>query len=371
MIIGIPKEIKNNESRVSATPATVLSLVKAGHSVKVETNAGIMSSFPDEEYVEAGAEIVSTSEEAWDADLIYKVKEPLESEYGFFKEGQIIYTYLHLSANKELTQKMLDKKVIGIAYETVQVGRSLPLLKPMSEVAGRIAAIEGVHYLQKTKDGIGKLVSGVPGVEPVHAVVIGGGIAGTAAIRMLVGMGARVTVLDIVLERLGELVDIFGSQIETRYSNALNIENSIKDAELVISTVLIPGKKAPQLISEDHVKMMKKGSVIVDVAIDQGGSTDITASNPPTTHDNPVFERHGVIHYSVANIPGAVPMTSTSALSNATTQYLMQIVNKGWEEACKAKPELASGVNVAEGYVTYKNVAEDLGFKYKDISELL
>lgn len=371
MIIGVPKEIKNNESRVSATPAAVLSLTRAGHEVKVETNAGKMSSFSDEEYINSGATIVQTPEEAWDAELIYKVKEPLESEYKYFREGQIIYTYLHLSANKSLTQAMVDANVIGIAYETVQIGRSLPLLKPMSEVAGRIAAIEGAHYLQKTNGGIGKLISGVPGVEPVHAVVIGGGIAGTAAIRMLVGMGARVTVLDIELDRLGELIDIFGNQIETMYSNALNIENAIKDAELVISTVLIPGKKAPQLISEDHVKMMKDGSVIVDVAIDQGGSTDLTVEHPPTTHDDPVFEKHGVIHYSVANIPGASPMTSTSALSNATTRYLLQIANKGWIEACRSNPELALGVNIAEGHVTYKNVADDLDFKYKPISDLL
>lgn len=371
MIIGVPKEIKNNESRVSATPGAVMSLVRQGHTVKVEKDAGLMSSFTNEEYEKAGAIIVDSPDEAWDCDLVYKVKEPLEEEYKYFKEGLILYTYLHLSANKKLTQALVDKKVIGIAYETVQVGRNLPLLKPMSEVAGRIAAIEGAHYLQKTKGGLGKLISGVPGVEPVHAVVLGGGIAGTAAIRMLVGMGARVTVLDIVIERLGELIDIFGNQIETRYSNAYNIEEAIKDAELVISTVLIPGKKAPQLISEDHVKKMKKGSVIVDVAIDQGGSTDITVSHPPTTHDDPTFEKYGVVHYSVANIPGAVPMTSTLALSNATTGYLQQIASKGWKQACKDRPELALGVNVAEGHVTYKNVADDLGFEYKQIAELL
>ncbi len=371
MIIGVPKEIKNNESRVSATPAAVSSLVKAGHTVKVERGAGTMSNYSDEEYEKAGGQIVSSPMEAWDAELVYKVKEPLEEEYKYFRENQIIYTYLHLSANKSLTKAMLDSKVVGIAYETVQIGRSLPLLKPMSEVAGRVAAIEGVHYLQKTKGGAGMLVSGVPGVKPVHAVVLGGGVAGTAAIRMLAGMGARVTVLDIVLERLGELVDIFGTQIETRYSNPVNIEESVKDAELVISTVLIPGKKAPQLISEEHVKMMKEGSVIVDVAIDQGGSTDITVNNPPTTHDNPTFVKHGVIHYSVANIPGAVPMTSTAALSNATTGYLLKIANLGWKEACRTIPELSLGVNIAEGFVTYKNVADDLDFEYTPISKLL
>lgn len=371
MIIGVPKEIKNNESRVSATPAAVATAVQAGHTVKVEKDAGAMSNFTDQEYADAGAEIVDTAAEAWDADLIYKVKEPLKDEYQYFKEDQIIYTYLHLSADKELTQAMLDAKVVGIAYETVQIGRQLPLLKPMSEVAGRTAAIEGAHFLQKTKGGMGKLIAGVPGVEPVNAVVLGGGVVGTAAIRMLVGMSARVTVLDTNLVRLGELVDLFGNQIETQYSNALNIENAVVAADLVISTVLIPGKKAPQLISEDHVKQMKEGSVVVDVAIDQGGSTDLTANNPPTTHDNPTFEKHGVIHYSVANIPGAFPMTSTSALANATTGYLLPIANIGWKEACKQRPELALGVNVAEGHVTYKNVADDLGYDYKPVEDLL
>ncbi|MDO5038061.1 MAG: alanine dehydrogenase [Tissierellia bacterium] len=371
MIIGVPKEIKNNESRVSATPAAVASAVQAGHTVKVETSAGVASNFPDEAYAEAGAQIVATAAEAWDADLIYKVKEPLKEEYQYFKEDQIIYTYLHLSADKELTQALVDAKAVGIAYETVQIGRNLPLLKPMSEVAGRTAAIEGAHFLQRTKNGMGKLISGVPGVEPVNAVVLGGGTVGTAAIRMLVGMSARVTVLDTNLVRLAELVDIFGNQIETQYSNALNIKNAVLAADLVVSTVLIPGKKAPQLISEEHVKQMKDGAVIVDVAIDQGGSTDLTASNPPTTHDEPTFIKHGVVHYSVANIPGAFPMTSTSALANATTSYLLPIANNGWKEACKMRPELIPGVNVAEGHVTYKNVADDLGYEYKPVEELL
>lgn len=372
MIIGVPKEIKNNENRVAATPAAVSTLVKAGHRVLVEKTAGVTSGFSDEEYESAGAELMDTAADTWnEADLIYKVKEPLKEEYKYFREGLIIYTYLHLAADPALTQALLDKKVIGIAYETVQVGNQLPLLKPMSEVAGRVAAIEGVHYLQRTTGGIGILVSGVPGVAPGHIVVIGAGVVGTAAIRMAVGLGARVTVLDVNLPRLGELIDFFGSQIETLYSNPMNIAKVVAEADLVISTVLIPGHKAPQLLTEEMVEGMKDGSVIVDVAIDQGGSTDLTAEHGPTTHDDPVFIKHGVIHYAVANIPGACPRTSTSALSNATTGYLMQIANKGWKQACLDRPELALGVNTVEGHVTYEAVAQDLGYDYKPIQELL
>lgn len=372
MIIGVPKEIKNNENRVAATPAAVSTLVKAGHRVLVETSSGDMSGFTDDEYVLAGAEIMETAEETWNqADLIYKVKEPLKEEYKYFREGLIIYTYLHLAADPELTQELIDKKVVGIAYETVQVDNHLPLLKPMSEVAGRVAAIEGVHYLQKTTGGRGVLVSGVPGVAPGHIVVIGAGVVGTAAIRMAVGLGARVTVLDVNLPRLGELIDTFGSEIETRYSDPMNIAEVVAEADLVISTVLIPGHKAPQLLTEEMVEGMRDGSVVVDVAIDQGGSTDLTSTHGPTTHDDPVFIKHGVIHYAVANIPGACPRTSTSALSNATTGYLVQIANKGWKQACLDLPELALGVNTAEGHVTYEAVAEDLGYDYKPILQLL
>lgn len=371
MIIGVPKEIKAQESRVAATPAAVNALVNAGHTVYVEKGAGVESGFQDQEYLDAGGQLLDSAADVWNkSELIYKVKEPLESEYQYFREGLIIYTYLHLAADAALTKALVDNKVIGIAYETVQSGRALPLLKPMSEVAGRMAVQEGARFLQKTNGGKGKMVPGVPGVAPANVVVLGAGTVGTAAVRVAVGMGARVTVLDVNLPRLAEMVDIFGNEIVTLYSNNMNIANSVKNADIVVSTVLIPGHKAPQLISEEMVKTMEPGSVIVDVAIDQGGTTDLTKGRP-TTHQDPVFVVHDVIHYAVANIPGAVPQTSTTALANATTGYLLPIANKGWKEACKARPDLALGVNTAEGFVTYKAVADDLGYDYKPLEELL
>lgn len=367
MIIGVPTEIKNNESRVSATPGAVSEFVKNNHEVYVQKGAGLGSGITDEEYVEAGATILDTAEEVWDkAELIYKVKEPIESEYKYFKEGQIIYTYLHLSADPELTKQLVDKKVTGIAFETVQKGRLLPLLKPMSEVAGRMAVQEGAKFLLKTNGGKGKLLNGVPGVAPAYVVVIGAGTVGSAATKIAVGMGARVKVLDVNVEALARLEEIHGSKIETEYSNPLNIEKAVKDADLVVSTVLIPGRKAPQLVKEHMVKEMEPGSVIVDVAIDQGGSTDITKGHP-TTHDDPVFVEHDVIHYSVANMPGAAALTATYALSNATTRYGVQIANLGALEAAKKFPELIPGINTHDGYVTLEGVADDLGYEYKDL----
>lgn len=370
MIIGVPKEIKAQEGRVSATPAVVHQLVGAGHTVLVEKDAGLLSTFTNEEYKEAGAEVLETAAEVWEkADLIYKVKEPLEEEFKYFREGLLIYTYLHLASAPELTKALVDNKVTGIAYETVQIGRATPLLKPMSEVAGRMAIQEGALHLKQTQGGLGILLGGVPGVTPANVVVVGGGVVGTAAVRIAVGMGARVTVLDNNLPRLAELVDIFGNRIETLYSNSLNLANATKDADMVVSTVLIPGHKAPQLITEEMVKNMKEGSVIVDVAIDQGGSTDLTAKHGPTTHQDPVFVEHGVINYAVANIPGAVPRTSTQALSNATSAYLLQIANKGLDAATERFPELALGVNTINGKVTNKPVADDLGYEYVEYKD--
>ena len=371
MVIGVPKEIKDQERRVSCTPAAVNQFVHEGHTVYVEASAGIESGFTDEDYVAAGATILENAADVWaKADMIYKVKEPIASEYQYFREGMIIYTYLHLAADAPLTKELVDKKVVGIAFESVQIGRTLPLLKPMSEVAGRMAVQEGAKFLTKPQGGKGVLLQGVPGVAPAHVVILGAGVVGTAATRIAVGMGARVTVLDVNIDRLGEIGDIFLDKIETLYSNNFNIANVVKDADLVVSTILIPGHKAPQLISEDMVKTMEPGSVIVDVAIDQGGSTDLTAGRP-TTHTDPVFVEHGVVHYAVANIPGAVPKTATAALSNATTRYGVAIAKLGWKEACKRFPELQPGVNTAEGFVTYAPVAEDLGYEHKDILELL
>lgn len=371
MIIGVPKEIKDQESRVSCTPASVNELVQAGHTVYVETKAGEGSGFTDQEYIESGATVLDSAADVWaKAEMIYKVKEPIASEYKYFREGLIIYTYLHLAADAPLTKELVDKKCIGIAFETVQVGRALPLLKPMSEVAGRMAVQEGAKFLTKPQGGKGVLLQGVPGVAPAYVVVIGAGVVGTASTRIAVGMGARVTVLDVNVDRLGEMCDIFGDTIETLYSNPYNIAKCVKEADMVVSTILIPGHKAPKLVTEEMVKSMEPGSVIVDVAIDQGGSTELTAGRP-TTHTDPVFVEHDVVHYSVANIPGAVAKTATFALSNATTRYGKMIADLGWKEACKRAPELKPGVNTAEGFVTYQPVAEDLGYTHKDIEELL
>lgn len=365
MIIGVPKEIKDNEGRVSTTPAIVEEFVKSGHTVYIEKLAGIQSGYTDEEYQKAGAIIVDTPDEVWKkSELIYKVKEPLETEYKYFRPGLILFTYLHLASSKELTKKLMQSQMVAIAYETVQIGRNLPLLKPMSEVAGRMAVQEGARYLTSTEGEKGILIEGVPGVAPAHIVILGAGTVGTAATRMAVGMGARVTVLDIDIDRLGELLSMFSNRIETRYSNSYNIADSVKSADLVISTVLVPGHKTPQLISEEMVKNMEKGSVIVDVAIDQGGSTDLTVGNA-TTHTNPVFICHDVIHYAVGNIPGAVPRTSTQALSNATSKYALEIANLGWEEAIKKYPELYKGLNIQGGKIRYEGVAKALDLKFE------
>ena len=372
MVIGVPREIKPQEGRVSATPAVTHQLVQAGHTVLVEAGAGVASSFSDEEYEAAGAEIVENAADVWNrADLIYKVKEPLQEEFKYFREDLIIYTYLHLASAPELTDALIENKTTGIAFETVQIGRATPLLRPMSEVAGRLAIQEGAKHLQQNNGGLGLLLGGVPGVRPGNVVVVGGGIVGTAAVRIAVGMGARVTVLDNNLPRLAELVDIFGNDIETLYSNSMNIASAVKDADLVVSTVLIPGHKAPQLITEEMVKTMKEGSVIVDVAIDQGGSTELTARHGATTHKDPVFVEYGVINYAVGNMPGAVPRTSTMALANATSQYLLLIANSGLENAIARRPELALGINTINGKVTNQGVAEACGKEFVELEEAM
>ncbi|MED4206009.1 alanine dehydrogenase [Neobacillus mesonae] len=370
MFIGVPKEIKNNENRVALTPAGVLSFKNAGHSVLVEKGAGIGSGFADEDYAKAGAEIIDGAENVWaKADMIMKVKEPLESEYQYFRSGLILFTYLHLAAEPELAKALKEKGVIAIAYETVSVNRTLPLLTPMSEVAGRMAAQIGAQFLQKNNGGQGILLAGVPGVNRGKVTIIGGGIVGTNAAKMAIGLGADVTIIDLSADRLRQLDDIFGNQVKTLMSNPYNIAEAVKEADLLIGAVLIPGAKAPKLVTEEMVKTMKAGSVIVDVAIDQGGVVE--TSDHVTTHDNPTFQKHGVIHYSVANMPGAVPRTSTIALTNVTVPYALQIANKGVFKAITENPSLKLGVNVAAGEITYEAVAKDLGYSYVSVEEAL
>ncbi|AKG74252.1 alanine dehydrogenase [Salinicoccus halodurans] len=370
MIIGVPKEIKNNESRVGLTPGGVHAFVEAGHTVLVETNAGSGSYFEDADYVEAGAKIAKDAAEAWDAEMVVKVKEPLAEEFGFFKENLILFTYLHLAPETELTKALLEKKVVAIAYETIQApDGSLPLLSPMSEVAGRMATQIGAEYLQKINGGKGILLSGVPGVSRGKVTIIGGGMAGTNAAKMAVGLGADVTILDLNPKRLRELDDLFGASVQTLMSSPLNIAQAVKESDLVVGAVLIPGAKAPRLVTENMIKSMNPGSVIVDIAIDQGGIFETT--DKVTTHDDPVYVKHEVVHYAVANMPGAVPRTSTIALTNATMNYGLQIANKGYREAAKQNPVLLGGFNTYEGHVTYRAVAEAQNLEYTDIETLL
>ena len=370
MKIGVPKEIKNNESRVAMTPSGVVHLVRNGHEVFIETKAGNGSGFKDEEYVHAGATIVATAAEAWSNEMVMKVKEPIPVEYPYFREGLILFTYLHLAPEPELTKALVEKKVIGIAYETVQLTNgSLPLLVPMSEVAGRMASQIGAQYLEKPQGGKGILLSGVPGVKRGKVCIIGGGVAGTNAAKIAVGLGAEVTILDLSQERLAQLDDLFGNSVSTLMSNPYNIANEVKHADLVIGAVLIPGAKAPRLVTEEMIQSMEKGSVVVDIAIDQGGIFETT--DRITTHDNPTYEKHGVIHYAVANMPGAVPRTSTLALTNVTVPYAVQIANKGYKQACLDNQALLKGINTLNGFVTYKAVAEAQGLPFKTASELL
>ncbi|WP_028399825.1 alanine dehydrogenase [Ectobacillus panaciterrae] len=370
MIIGVPKEIKNNENRVALTPAGVISFVKAGHKVLVEKSAGIGSGFRDEDYANAGAEMTESAADVWaQSEMIMKVKEPLSSEYDYFRPGLILFTYLHLAAEPSLAQALKDKGVTAIAYETVEVNRTLPLLTPMSEVAGRMAVQIGAQFLQKPNGGQGILLAGVPGVSRGKVTIIGGGIVGTNAAKMAIGIGADVTIIDLSADRLRQLDDIFGTQIKTLMSNPFNIAEAVKEADLLISAVLIPGAKAPKLVTEEMVKSMKPGSVIVDVAIDQGGVVE--TCDHVTTHDNPTFEKHGVLHYSVANMPGAVPRTSTIALTNVTVPYALQIANKGVYKAISENGALKLGVNTANGEITYEAVAKDLDYTYVSVEDAL
>ncbi|MBR6013763.1 MAG: alanine dehydrogenase [Selenomonadaceae bacterium] len=372
MIIGVAKEIKNNENRVGLTPAGAEALVKAGHKVLIEKDGGIGSGFSDENYTAVGAEIISDKKKIFDeSEMIIKVKEPLKSEYELFHEGQILFTYLHLAPEPELTDALLKSKVVGIAYETVvgRDGKTLPLLAPMSEIAGRMSIQIGAHFLESRYGGRGILLGGVSGVASGQVVIVGGGIVGTNAAKMAVGLGARVTIIDLSIDRLRYLDDIFGGRVQTVMSNSYNISYWAKQADLLVGAVLIPGAKTPKLVTEDMVKEMKKGSVIVDVAIDQGGCVE--TADHVTTHDDPTFEKFGVIHYSVANIPGAVSRTSTLALTNATLPYALKIAGKGWKAACMEDSGLAKGLNVIEGKVTNKNVADALKLDYQSYDEFL
>ena len=370
MHIGVPKEIKNNENRIAITPAGVVQLTKAQHKVFIEQGAGLGSGFTDKEYTQAGATIVSTAAEAWDKEMVMKVKEPIPSEYGYFREGLVLFTYLHLAPEPELTEALLAKKVVGIAYETVRTANgSLPLLTPMSEVAGRMASQIGAQFLEKVHGGKGILLGGVPGVKTGKVTIIGGGIAGTNAAKIALGLGAHVTILDISLDRLRELDDLFDGRVATLASTTYNIAQAVKESDLVIGAVLIPGAKAPKLVTEAMIATMEPGSVVVDVAIDQGGIFETT--DRITTHDNPVYIKHGVVHYAVANMPGAVPRTSTIALTNATLPYALQIANKGYQKACLDNEELLKGLNTLDGFVTYEAVATAQGLTYKSAKELL
>jgi len=370
MIIGIPKEIKNNENRVAITPAGVKAFCQAGHQVIVQKSAGLGSGIEDKEYNEAGATIIETTKEVFKkADMIMKVKEPLASEYDLLKEGQILFTYFHFASSLELTKAMMKRKVICITYETVQTGDgSLPLLAPMSEVAGKMAVQMAAYYLAAPYGGRGVLMSGVPGVSPAKVVVIGGGTVGTNAAKVAAGMGARVILFDININRLKYLDDVLPKNIILLMSNQHSIEEETKDADAVIGAVLIPGAKAPKLMSEEMVKKMKPNSVIVDVAIDQGGCI---ATSKPTSHSDPIYKLHNVSHYCVTNMPGAFPRTSTFALTNATLPYGLEIANKGYKESIKGNKALAKGLNVIDGKVTYKPVAKIFNLKYYPVEEVI
>lgn len=370
MIIGVPKEIKNNENRVGLTPAGVSAFVKAGHKVFVQSTAGFGSGFSDEEYKKAGATMLKTIAEVYKkAEMIVKVKEPIKEEYGLIKEGQLLFTYFHFASYKPLTEAMIKSKAVCLAYETVEKkDRSLPLLVPMSEVAGRMSVQEGAKYLEKPMGGRGILLGGVPGVRPANVLVLGGGIVGTQAAKMAAGLGADVTIMDVSLPRLRQLDDILPKNVKTVYSNEYNIREAIKTTDLIIGAVLIPGAKAPSLITRDMLKTMRPGTVMVDVAIDQGGCFETSKA---TTHEKPIYVVDGVIHYCVANMPGAVPYTSTLALTNATLPYALQLANKGWKKACQENEELLLGLNVVDGKVVYKGVAEAFKLKYVNVSEVL
>jgi len=371
MIVGVPKEIKNNENRIAITPAGVKALRNAGHRVVIEAGGGLGSGITDAEYLAAGAELLPTPAEVFAcADMIIKVKEPLAAEYELFRPGQLLFTYLHLAAEEKLTKVLMDKGVKSVAYETVETDEhSLPLLTPMSEVAGRMSVQVGAQFLEKPHGGRGMLLGGVPGVLPANVVIVGGGVVGTNAAKMALGLGANVTILDRSADRLRYLNDIFGASLKTLMSNSYNIEAAVRDADLLVGAVLIPGAKAPKLVTEEMVKQMRPGSVIADVAIDQGGSVETI--DRVTTHSDPVYVKHGVVHYAVANMPGAVPRTSTFALTNVTLPYALELANKGFERAIAENPVLARGVNVLDGKITYLAVAEAFNLPYYPLDAVM
>jgi len=370
MIIGVPKEIKNNENRVALTPAGAAEMVKNGHAVFMQATAGMGSGFTDEDYQKAGATILPNIEDVYAiAEMIMKVKEPIESEYKLIKEGQILYTYFHFASCEPLTMAMIENGSVCLAYETVEMAdHSLPLLIPMSEVAGRMSVQEGAKYLEKTFGGYGVLLGGVPGVPPAKVLIIGGGIVGTEAAKMAGGLGADVTIIDMNLKRLRYLDDIMPANVKTMMSNEYNIREMVRNADVIIGAVLIPGAVTPKLITRDMIPTMKPGTVLVDVAVDQGGCFETTVA---TTHDHPTFVVDRVIHYCVANMPGAVPRTSTLALTNATLPYALLIANKGWKKACTENEALKKGLNVVSGEVVYQGVAEAFGLPYKDVQTVL
>src|SRR5579864_6441318 len=370
MIIGVPKEVKDHETRVGLVPSGVVALREAGHEVLVETRAGEGSAITDREYMHAGADIMQKAAEVWrKADLIVKVKEPQPSEYGYLRPDLILFTYLHLAPLPELTNKMIEAKVNGVAYETIRErGHFLPLLTPMSEVAGRMAVQVGAQYLEAPNGGRGILLGGVPGVAPANVVILGGGVVGHNAAKMAVGLGAHVTIIDRNLKRLRDLDDVYSSQIVTLASNAYTIEESLRQADLVIGAVLIPGASAPKLVRRETISRMKKGAVMVDVAIDQGGCFETSRA---TTHTEPVYFVDDVLHYCVSNMPAAVPHTSTFALTNATFPYLAELCAKGLERACEENPAVREGVNTYQGYITYPGVAESQGLAWKELTAVM
>lgn len=370
MKIGIPKEIKTNENRVALTPVGAEVLRRHGHKVFIQTTAGEGSGFTDAEYKKAGATILKTAKQVFDiAEMIMKVKEPIKSEYNLIRKDQVVFTYFHFASSKDLTVAMMKNQCIAIAYETVQKeDGSLPLLIPMSEVAGRMAPQEGAKYLERTMGGRGVLLGGVPGTEPAEVVVLGGGIVGTNAAKIAAGFGAKVTIMDNNLYRLRYLDDVMAKNVSTMMSNPYNIREAIKKADLVIGAVLIAGAKAPKLVTKEMLKLMKKGSVVVDVSVDQGGCIETCK---PTTHENPTYVVNGVVHYCVANMPGAVPFTSTIALTNATLPYAVELANKGWHKACAENEELKLGLNMIKGEIVYKGVADAFRYKFTDVNDVL
>ena len=369
MKIGVPKEIKTQEARVGVTPAGASSLIQAGHEVHVQKGAGLLSGFSDKTYQKVGCLIKDNIEDIYHfAEMIIKVKEPIESEYTLIKPNQLLFTYFHFASSEKLTNAMIKSNAVCLAYETVEENGRLPLLIPMSEVAGRMATQEGAKYLEKPQGGLGILLGGVTGVKPANVLIIGGGVSGTEAARMAAGMGANVTILDTNLSRLRELEIIMPANVTPIYSTSLTIEQEVERSHLIIGTVLIPGSKAPKLVRKEMLKKMLPGTVLVDVAIDQGGCFE---TSEPTTHDDPIIIKEDIIHYAVTNMPGAVPFTSTTALTNATLSFALQLANKGWEKACIENKALAKGLNVVKGKVVYKEVAEAFNLEYIELASIL